>query len=274
MRKKDLLLFLIAGISSAVCLAQQNPHIDSLFGILKNQNDDTSKMHTLNALSKQFLLAKNIPDSKKYAGEALLLAEKKGFKKGIENAHISFGNIYNFQGTTYYYQDNYPEALKNYLAALKIYEKTEAKGGIAKTRRNIGLVYWLQGEYSEALKNHLISLKLFEEIEDKNAIAVAYNDIGNVYENKGNSAEALKNYLVALKIYDESGDKGAMINRYFNIGFLYDNQGNYSEALKNFSAALKISEELGSKEGIAACNNNIGDTYFHQGISESDPKKR
>ena len=126
--------------------------MDSLLTVLKNQKNDTSKVNTLNALSKQFLQAKNISDAKKYAEDALSLAEKKDFKHGIANANISFGNIYNLQGTTSYYEGNYPEALKNYLAALKIYEKSEAKKETANVRRNIGLVYWNQGDYAEALK--------------------------------------------------------------------------------------------------------------------------
>jgi len=273
-KKKMMFLVIFVAALSATCHAQDDLKGDSLLKVLKSQKDDTGKVNTLNALSKLFLLAKNLPDAKKYAEDALSLAEKKGFKKGITNANVCFGNIYNHQGNSYYNEENYSEALKSYLSALKLYEKNEAKKGIAHTRRNIGRVYWIQTNYSEALKNFKISLSSFEEIEDKNAIAVVYNDIGVVYENQGDTAEALKNYFAALRIFDETGDKESMMNRLFNIGFLYDNRGNYSEALKNFSAALKISEEMGSKDGIAACNNNIADTYFHQGQAESNPKQK
>ena len=49
-----------------------------------------------------------------------------------------------------------------------------------------------QGNYPEALKNYLASLKIREEIGDKQRIAESYNNIGNVYENMGNYPEALK----------------------------------------------------------------------------------
>jgi signal transduction histidine kinase len=222
-------------------------------------------VNTLNALSKQFLLTKNIPDAKKYAEDALSLAEKKSFKSGITNAYTNIGNIYNRLGNNYHNQGNYPEALKNYLASLKIRQKTGNKTSIARSYNNIGLVFENNGNYPEALKNYLISFKVFEEIGDKNGLAGTYNNIGNVFESQGNYSEALKNYFAALKLHEETGNKGAMIDRYFNIGFLYEDQGKYPEALKNHLAALKISEELGNKGGIAASYGNIGGVYNSQG---------
>src|SRR5258706_1705337 len=271
---KISLLVALAIVLSGVCFAKEDPKIDSLLKVLKTQNEDTSKVNVLNALSTQFLLSKNITDAKKYAAEALLLAENKDFKNGIVKANIILGNISVRQGNNCYDLDNLPEALENYLIALKIFEKNEADKEIAKTRRNIGMVYWYLGNYSEALNNHLISLSVYEKNKDKKAVAVAYNDIGNIYETEGNSVEALKNYLAGLKICNEAGDKKSMINRLFNIGFLYDGQGDYSSALKSFSDALEISKEIGSKEGIAACAINKADTYMHQGNAERDLQKR
>jgi len=275
MKKKYLLLFVSWQIFLPIMfIAQENKKIDSLLMILKTKNDDTTKVNLLNSLSSESLRNNNIDAAKKYAEDALSLAVKKEFKNGIVNAYIGFGNISIRLGNNYYNQENYPDALKNYLAALKIFEKNAAKKEMAKTRRNIGMVHWYLGNYSEALKNHLVSLDLNEEIDDKKAIATAYNDIGNIYETQRNFNDALKNYSSALKIDEETGNKRAMINRLFNIGFVYDNQGNYFGAIKNFTAALKISEEIGIKDGIAACNINIADTYFHQGVTESDPEKR
>jgi len=137
-KKKMMFLVIFVAALSATCHAQDDLKGDSLLKVLKSQKDDTGKVNTLNALSKLFLLAKNLPDAKKYAEDALSLAEKKGFKKGITNANVCFGNIYNHQGNSYYNEENYSEALKSYLSALKLYEKNEAKKGIAHTRRNIG----------------------------------------------------------------------------------------------------------------------------------------
>jgi len=274
MIKKHLLLFVLAATHILYCFPQQDQNTDSLLAVLNKQKNDSNKVNTLNALSKQFLQAKNITDAKKYAEDALSLAEQIDFKNGIVNADVSIGNIYNRQGATYYYEGNYPEALKNYLAALKIYEKNEVKRETANALRNIGLLYWKLGHYADALRNHSNSLSIFKEIQDKKAIAIAYNDMGNVYENQGNYSEALKNYLASLKIYDEAGNKDAMVNRYFNIAFLYEDQGNYPEALKNYSAALNLCKEIENKECMAACFTNMGSNYLQQGKTQTDPKQQ
>jgi len=276
MIKKYLLLFVLGATHILFCFPQEDQNTDSLLAVLNNQQNDSNKVNTLNALSKQFLKAKNISDAKKYAEDALSLAEKIDFKNGIVNADVSIGNIYNRQGATYYYEANYPEALKNYLAALKIFEKNQPKRETANALRNIGLVYWRLGHYADALRNLSNSLSIFKEIQDKNAIARAYNDIGNVYENQANYSEALKNYLVSLKIYDEAGNKRAMVSRYFNIALLYEDQGNYPEALKNYSAALNLCKELENteKECMAACYSNIGSNYLQQGTTQADPKQQ
>lgn len=265
MRKKYFLLFFFLSMHYVVCFGQQNKKIDSLLAVLKNQKDDTTRVNTLNALCKQSLNVYDIPGAKKYHDEALSLAEKRSFKRGIQEAQINSGYIANTRGNMFMGQGNHPEALNNYLAALKIYEKYKVMNGIAGAQLNVGHVYLSQRNFPEALKYFLSSLKIFEEVKDKNGIAGVYNNVGNVYESQGNYQEALKYYYEAIEMYTEAGNKRALIDRYFNIGFLYEDQGNYPEALKNHLAALKISEETGSKDGVGASNGNMGDIYKKQG---------
>ena len=265
MKKTRLLMLIYAAMQAVICVGQQDLKIDSLLTILTTQKDDSTKVNTLIALSRQYLQAKNISAAKKNAEDAFQLAKKTQYKKGITNAYNNEGNIYNQLGNLFYSQSNYPEALTNYLASLRLFEKGGAQRAIAYAYTRIGQVYWTQLNYSEALKNYLKALEIFEEIKDKNGLAAIYNNIGIVYENQGYYPEALKYYDEAIKMYVETGNKWAMIDRYFNIGFLYEDQQNYPEALKNHLTALKISEEIGTKEGIAASNSNIGGVYNNQG---------
>jgi tetratricopeptide (TPR) repeat protein len=162
-------------------------------------------------------------------------------------------------------QGNYPEALKNYFTALKIFKEIGNKQGLAASYNNIGLIYAGQSNYPEALKNYSAALKIMEETGEKPAIARSYNNIGDIYNLLGNYPEALKNFFAALKIREEIGDKPGIGGSYTSIGLLYKNQGNYPEALKYFSASLKISEEAKDKAGIAGSYNSIGIIYEAQG---------
>jgi tetratricopeptide (TPR) repeat protein len=292
------LLFLLLFCCCCKILFAQSKKIDSLLSVLKTAKDDTSKVNTLNALSLQLTRKANYSESKKYADDALLLAQKLNFKKGIANAHLTMGNYYFYQesypealkfflaalkmseeigskqeiansynnvGLIYLNQDNDPEALKNLLAALKIREEIGNKQQIANSYNNIGIIYFDQTNYPEALKNYLAALKIREDIGDKQNIALSFRNIGNVYEKQGNYAEAQKNNLASLKIYEEIGDKQEIADCYLQIGVICMDQGNHPEALKNYLAALKISEETGDKLRIANGYFSIGDFYSLQG---------
>jgi tetratricopeptide (TPR) repeat protein len=173
---------------------------------------------------------------------------------------------YNNIGIIYRQQGNYPDALKNSFAALKIRIAISDKTGIATSYSNIGLIYNDQGNNTEALKYHFASLKIRQETLNKKGMADSYNNIGLIYDDQGNYPEALKSYLASLKIEEEIGDKSGIGITYDNIGIIYGKQGNYTEALKNHFAALKIEEEIGAKADIARCYNNIAVIYIYQKI--------
>ena len=105
---KKLLLLLSAAILSLSSIAQDHHIIDSLQTLLKYAKDDTGKVNILN----EFCLAKcdidEYTDAKKYANDALLLAEKLDFKKGMATAYHILGvvhwNASDFKMALEYYQ--------------------------------------------------------------------------------------------------------------------------------------------------------------------------
>ena len=240
-------------------LPAQSPSItDSLVKVLQSFKADTNRVNMLDELGQRLSATGDYKTALKYEIEALDLAEKLKFIKGVVFVQRNMGNIYIMTG-------DYPEALKNINAALKICKEIGDKKGIAFSYGNIGTVYYLQGNYPEALKNYFISLRLKEEIGDKKGIAGAYNNIANIYTKQSNYPEALKQYFASLKIREEMGDKKGIATCYNNIGTIYDTQNNYPEAIKNFEASLKLKNELKDKNGIAYAYNNIGIVYFHKG---------
>jgi signal transduction histidine kinase len=208
----------------------------------------------------------------KNSREALKIYDQLIIKaSGTENASDTSNILnlkaraYNNMGVIFKGQGNYPEALKNSFAALKIREENGDKTGIATSYNNIGLIYNDQGNYTEALKYHFASLKIRKENGYKKGIADSYNNIGLAYSNQSNYAEALKNYFASLKISEEIGDKPGIAICFDNIGIIYGDQDNYTEALKYHFAALKMEEEIGDKPSLARSYNNIGVIYVYQG---------
>ena len=258
--KKQIFLHFSFFILSSFCFSQ-NVKIDSLLTILKTAKEDTLKVNILNNLFLQYEF-ENDEKAKEYLDKAFELSQKIASlaigKKSLANTYIHLGFFADDKG-------NYPEALKNYFAALKIYKAIGDKTGEADSYNNIGIIYRAIGNYPESLKNHFAALKIREKIGDKKGIAGSYNNIGSIYQRQGNYTEALKNYFSSLKIKEAIGDKKEIANTYLNIGTTYFSTGNYSEALKNYFACLEIKKIIGDKKGIAASYSGIGNVYYTHG---------
>jgi adenylate cyclase len=272
----------------------QSKKIDSLQAILKTAGEDTNRVNALNLLSYE-LLYSNTDTTIHLANQAKDLAEKLDYSKGAAGACLRLGQVYNSLGNydqsqlflskgleystekrttaiiyvnigiNHYEMSNYPEALKNYITGLKIFEEINDKKAIGSVYNNIANIYTDMGKYDEALKNHLAARKIREANGDKRGIAGSYLNIGNIYYYQGNYADALNNYFEARKLYEELGDKTEIALAYDHIGVIYKNQQKYEEGLKNYFAALKIQEEIDEKDGMAISYTNIGSTYVESG---------
>jgi len=287
------LLFLISFVS----FSQQQSKIDSLKNLLKTTIDDTTRIKTLNALA--WKLKYNNPDTAiYYSKQALTLAKKAKWEKGIANSYrklgvfnhlkgnyplaidhynkalkiniqlndkkgiaATFGNI----GVVYNEQGDYPKALEYYFKALKMDEEIGDKRGAATNISNIGLVYHEQGDYPKALEYYFKALKANKEIGRKNGVAIVLSNIGNVYNWQVDYPKALEYYFKALKMDEELGNKNGTAYDLGNIGLVYYEQGDYPKALEYYFKALKIDEELGNKNGTARHISNIGIVYYEQG---------
>ena len=107
---------------------------DSLQKVLQAEKEDTNKVNTLNALGTTLLQQNDTTDVLRYEEQALPLAEKLDFKRGIGKAYVNISN-------TNYRQQNFTEALKNIQLALQAYLQTGDKSNIAYCFYYIGEIY-------------------------------------------------------------------------------------------------------------------------------------
>ncbi len=258
MKTTKILPILLIIILSAHSLYSQNVKIDSLVNLLdQHPNEDTVRVNLLRVLT--FEVMYNDPEKGiKYAEEALEIAKKLDYKRGIANAIHDMGNVHNNGGS-------YNTALSYYQKSLKIREEISDKKGIASSTHNIGLVYKRQGNYSLAIEYYQKSLKIREEIGDKVGIAASFNNIGVLYGHQGNYLNALDYHQKSLKIKEELGEKRRIARSINSIGVIHYEQGNYPLALEYHQKGLKLNEEIGDKAGIAASFNNIGNIFISQG---------
>jgi two-component system, NtrC family, sensor kinase len=297
-KMEKFFLFLIITFSMlhpSVAQRQGQDRIDSLLGDVPKSVEDTNKVKLLIDLSHTYYSI-NPDDGLRYGKEALALAEKLTWKKGIANAYRTIAGNYGFGksdyataleyslqgleqfreiedktgtarmlsdiGVIHWYQSEYPDALKYYFDALRINEEIGNKPDIAVTLCNIGIVYNSQKEYEKALTYISKANIIDEEMGNKGGIAANLGDIGELYRNLNNHEKALEYNFKSLRLYRELGDKNGIARDLGNIGVIYTEQENYKKALEYHLQSLAISEELGVKIETAASLGNIGNIYL------------
>jgi tetratricopeptide (TPR) repeat protein len=128
----------------------QTQTIDSLEKVLLTAKEDTNKVNTLNRISDELKYNSDFEKVMHYANKALRIAEKINFRKGKARAYRGIG-------ANYFFQNNYPAALKNSYSALKLYEEIGDKKGIAFSLGAIGQIEYTLNNFQEALKNYMAS---------------------------------------------------------------------------------------------------------------------
>lgn len=239
--------------------------IDSLKVALLNSKADTNKVKNLNDLSWE--LKNQNPDSSiALAKQALLLAEKLNWKKGIAQA-------YHLIGLSYYFKSDYNYALLYYNKAIEecIAVEKESKQNSeilnlkSKTMGYIGLIYSNQNNILKALDYYFEALKIDERSGNKIGVARHLGNIGIIYFQQNKIDKALEYYLKALKMAEETNYKLLQANTLGNLGLLYSDQGDKFNALDYFFKALKMADENGYKQLQANTLSNIGELYLKRG---------
>jgi serine phosphatase RsbU (regulator of sigma subunit) len=234
----------------------QNRNIDSLRTVLKNENQDTNKVNSLNALTDALWRYGAYDSGLSYSDKALALATRLNFKRGMADACIHYGIICEDKGEP-------DTALRHLSWSLAINEEQNNKRGIAQSLYEIGIVSEEKGNYSSAIEYYNRALTLYLEIGDKRGIANIYNELGNTYDYEGYSAKALEFFLKALAINEERKSKPGIASDLNNIGASYKKQDNFPKAIEYYTDALEAFRQIGNKHGMATALGNLG-TVYHE----------
>jgi len=232
----------------------QNRAIDSLANLLKTEQRDTNKVNNLNTLSGKLRGIAKYDTALSCAEEAVRLAEKLDFKKGISAAYRNIGITFDYQG-------NYIKAIEYHTKALTINEEIGNKDGIARNYRNIGNVYDDQANYPKAIEYDLKSLAIDQELGNKVGIAADLGNLGIVYSDQGDNKKALECDFQSLALDQQEGNKSGIAADFGNIAIAYAALGDYDKTLEYDFKALAINKEIGRKIGIAFNMNSIASIY-------------
>lgn len=230
--------------------------VDSLKTALENASE-TERVDILNELYREYWNNEPVK-AYEYTKEALNLAEKLNYKKGIAAAYNNLGVYYKKIG-------DFDNALDYYLRALAIEEELDNKERIAYALSNIGIIYTIKNKYNKALSSFKDALDIFTELGKNVSVARTLINIGNVFYDRGEDESALNYYLQARDTLQETDRNANTFELLTNIGNIYNRRKNYNQALNYYFQSLEIERANKNKFGQAHSLFNIGETYRNQG---------
>ena len=253
MKKLFLLLLVLTGwwCEPAQAQLQGKARLDSLLAVLPSATADTQKIYLMAQISFSFN-AINPDSGLLYGTMALNLARKINWEKGI-------GNSLYYRAANYLSKSAYPEALEDYLTALKFFESTGNKKGVAGTLSNIGNVYAYQLKNEKAKEYYLKALKINREISHKSSFEVVnIMNIGAILYNENNYKQALDYFNEAKGIAEEMEYNEMLADIHSSIGGNYVSLDEPFKAILNCRQAIEMATEMGNYNCVGISYSYVG----------------
>ncbi|MEZ4886192.1 MAG: tetratricopeptide repeat protein [Chitinophagales bacterium] len=174
----------------------------------------------------------------------------------------------------YYYRNNqYSNALTNYLAALDAAKSLNEKNKVNKYQYNIGLLYTKIGNFPLAI-NYLST------ILDENTLtplpsdfnADIYGELATAYLYIGDYMQSSEYQIKALRIRELLKDTLGIGKSQYTFGNMYYQQQNYKEAQKHYEEAFNTWQLNNFEDGIYRCYAALGSVFGKLKDSEKSLK--
>jgi tetratricopeptide (TPR) repeat protein len=231
--------------------------IDSLQKVLRaHPSGDSARAVLLNTIAFEAYLTD--PElSLRCAYEAIEISRQVGYLAGEAEALRQVGIVLWAQG-------KYSSALKNFMAGLRLAEKTNDKQIIADITGNIGLVYHGLADFDQSLDYHKKSLEMQRELNNTPRQSVSMNNMGDVQRARKNYTEAISYYTQALHMREQAKNMSGVATNQRNIGNVYEELGDFSRAMEQYTLSLHLSDSLREKRGMSQCRYSLASVYFRQ----------
>ena len=264
--KKQLIYLPLFFCLNLCTQAQQPAQLDSMLKVLAGEKEDTNKVKTLSRIS-QYYYNVNPLKAFPYANQALALAEKIQWKKGIANLHNNLG---------LYICDTGNNALgrKHYEISYQLNLELGAKNNQVNNLNNIGRSYMVESEHTKAADNFFKALPIAEALKDHDLISLVASNLFNCFS-------VQKDYAKATVYAEMEMEHGRLVNNTRRITHAMIGLGSISAGLKDTAAAidyaakaLKIAQETNNKTDEVNALINISSYYFPDYKKQIEPLQR
>lgn len=294
--RRLILLAFIVFVLTLHTIQAQHASLDSLENVLKQTNQDSTKINVLLSLSSQYRYV-DFSKSKEYAEQALKLAIAKNLYMKQIKANQILGSLYSLAGdytsalkynnhalqlsmassdssfiafnynavaNDYYDLGEYDEAYFYFTASYRIAHNLKDSLFMATSLHNVGRVFKALGQYDRALDHLHLSKKVSEEIKDYVGIAHAYDEIGDVLLRKGEYDSALNTLMISLAKTKQLKEFILEPKTLTKIATVFLYKGDYDKALMYYDSTNAFHKKTGNSFGIAEVELGRGLVYLKQ----------
>ena len=231
------------------------PLIDSLLRELPKQKNDTRKVNLLNSISYnyQWVHAKK---GIEYGKQALQLAEKLKWDKGMGIAQNNIGGNYNTLVM--------PDSVLLYChAALQKGKQLNNNIIIANSLMNMGTGYFNLSDNFKALECFQQALPFAEKTGDRVLEAWVELSIGTGYHGLGQYDKAMRYFNKTLQTGEQTGNHLMMAFGEYWTGYCYYAMSKFDWAKDYYKKSLTTTAPYGFKELTAIMSGNIGNALIN-----------
>src|SRR6218665_962347 len=254
--RKTYFVFLFCFLLSSV-KSQVYPS-DSLKQVLATSIHDTARTRTLIHLANAYIRKGELKIARGYAYQALDLATRIEYKRGMRGAYNTLGNIH------VDLSDN-AKAIRYHQNSLNIGLEMNDQKSIATSYNNFGIIYFNLADYPRSIDYLQKALKIQEQLGNKYYVAACIGNLALLYDKVGEDSLALVYQQRSFNIHEEMGNKTDMVASLNHLGSLHRVKKEFPEALKDLNKALSIANEINEIKGKAESHSNFGLLYYDMG---------
>lgn len=296
-----LLILLIVGWSFG---QDRQKELDSLIQHAQSLPEDTLKAKVLSRIHERMMFMDN-ERALGYAKEAFDLSKEIGFKKGVANGYVQFGNYYYNQSKNDSAAHFHNLALKEFKSINSIRGQIFALHSIATIEREkgnfqkaieitnsilemytdenrmnsdlgnfdlrgseyevLGGIYFEKGDYRLAFENTLKSLRFFEDVENEVRAGDALKQLADIEFEQENFEQSLVYAERAIAIYKKNDDKIYQSYATNSAGMAAEGLKKFEFAERYFRQSVALAKEMNTQSVIVQSSNGLARLLYKKG---------
>lgn len=242
-------------------------HFDSALVIGRNINNAYTIASSLYGISAYQSVKGEFNEALKSIGEVLKIYQEKENPWGIASVYLDQANIYNDLG-------EYEEALQYYFRTDSMYKLLKLEKPQISVTNNIGTIYYFQHNYPDALKQFEKVQKMLEKNNDDPVFqALIQSNIGEVLLDQKKFAESEKYLVRSLQMGVKQKNTRQLYLSHMIYGRLLSEQKKYDLAIANYTSADSILAKGGEKKSKVQLLESWGRTLYLQGKAGPSSEK-